>query len=61
MESRRDEEFYSRDRPVHPALPEDRPRGAKPKAPVKHRGPWLTAALVIGVIPLIVVGIALLP
>ncbi|WP_406456623.1 hypothetical protein OH768_23470 [Streptomyces sp. NBC_01622] len=53
--------LYSRDRPAHPTLPEDRPREGKPKAPVKHRSPWLVAAFVIGVIVLIVVGIALFP
>ena len=61
IDNQRDEELYSRDRPPHPTLPEDRPRGAKPKAPVKHRSPWLVAAFVIGVIALIVIGIALFP
>jgi hypothetical protein len=61
MGNRRDEELYSRDRPAHPALPEDRPRGGEPKAAVKHRSPWLVATFVIVVIALIVVGIALFP
>jgi hypothetical protein len=61
MDNRQDEELYSRDRPPHPTLPEDRPRGAKPKAPVKHRSPLLVAVFVIGVLVLIVIGIALFP
>ncbi|MFD4557908.1 hypothetical protein ACFWP5_26950 [Streptomyces sp. NPDC058469] len=61
MENRHDEDLYTRDRPTHPTLPEDRPRGAQPKASVSHRGPWLTAGLIIGVILLIFIGIALFP
>ncbi|MFG2373135.1 hypothetical protein ACGFY9_16850 [Streptomyces sp. NPDC048504] len=61
MDNQRDEELYSRDRPAHPTLPEDRPRGGEPKAPVKHRSPWLVAVFVIGVIALIVIGVALFP
>ena len=64
MDSRRDEELYSRDRPTRPTLPEDRPRGAKPEAPMKYRSPWPVAAFVLGVIGVIapiVIGIALFP
>jgi hypothetical protein len=57
----RDDEFYARDRPAHPTLPEDRPRGGKDKASMKHRGPWAMAALIAFVILLILVGIALFP
>ncbi len=46
---------------ARPALPEDRPRGAKPKAPMKHRSPWMITAFVIGVMALIFNGIALFP
>lgn len=56
-----DEQFYSADRPEHPVLPEDRPRGGGPAAPVKHRGTWATVAMVAGIILLILAGIALFP
>jgi hypothetical protein len=58
---RRDEEFYMRDRPAHPTLEEDRPRGDKPKAPAKHRGSWSTVAIIVVVVLLVVLGIALFP
>ncbi|MFJ5534803.1 hypothetical protein [Streptomyces sp. NPDC093261] len=61
MADHRDEEFYQRDRPAHPKLEEDRPRGAKPKEPAKHRGPWLTVAIVVTVVVLVVLGITLFP
>ncbi|WP_055489510.1 hypothetical protein [Streptomyces sp. TP-A0356] len=57
----RDEEFYTRDRPAHPTLAEDRPRGTAPKAPAKHRGPWVTVAIVAVLVLLVVLGIALFP
>jgi hypothetical protein len=56
-----DDEFYGGDRPAHPVLPEDRPRGGGPTATVKHRGTWATVALVTGIVLLILVGIALFP
>jgi hypothetical protein len=56
-----DEEFYGSDRPEHAVLPEDRPRGGGDTSPVKHRGTWATVALVVGIILLILVGIALFP
>jgi hypothetical protein len=56
-----DEEFYASGRPADAVLPEDRPRGGGPATPLKHRGPWATAALVVGIILLILVGIALFP
>ena len=60
-EQRHDEEFYRSDRPAHPTLEEDRPRGGKPKAPAKHRGPWVTVGNVVLVVVLVVLGIALFP
>ncbi|MEU6097170.1 hypothetical protein [Streptomyces sp. NPDC047079] len=60
-EQRHDEEFYRSDRPARPALEEDRPRGGKPKAPAKHRGPWAIVAIVALVVVLVVLGIALFP
>jgi hypothetical protein len=56
-----DAEFYASDRPTHPVLPEDRPRGGGPTTAVKHRGTWATVALVAGIVLLILVGIALFP
>ncbi|GAA3815994.1 hypothetical protein [Streptomyces chiangmaiensis] len=56
-----DEQFYRSDRPAMPVLPEDRPRGGRPGAPVRHRGTWATVAMVAGIILLILVGIALFP
>ncbi|MFI6488720.1 hypothetical protein [Streptomyces sp. NPDC050564] len=56
-----DEEFYASGRPAHPTLPEDRPRGGGGTAPVKHRGTWATVALVVGIVLLVLVGIALFP
>ncbi|WP_405774259.1 hypothetical protein [Streptomyces sp. NBC_00859] len=56
-----DKEFYARDRPAHPVLPEDRPRGGGPRAPLKHRGAWTGAAMIVGIIVLIMVGVALFP
>ncbi|MHC3467553.1 hypothetical protein ACYF6T_02450 [Streptomyces sp. 7R007] len=56
-----DEQFYASDRPAHPELPEDRPRGGGPTRPVKHRGPWATVVLIACIILLILVGIALFP
>ncbi|WP_327293984.1 MULTISPECIES: hypothetical protein [unclassified Streptomyces] len=56
-----EDEFYSRDRPEHPVLPEDRPRGGQPKQPLQHRGPWTVAAIIVAVIVLIIVGVALFP
>ncbi|MEV8565304.1 hypothetical protein AB0436_06900 [Streptomyces sp. NPDC051322] len=61
MNSENDDEFYARDRPEHPELPEDRPRGGQPREPVPHRGSWTVAAIVIGVIVVIIVGVALFP
>ncbi|MFJ9762058.1 hypothetical protein [Streptomyces sp. NPDC101149] len=60
-DDRREEAFYERDRPERPTLKEDRPRGGKPKAPAKHRGPWFAVAVVAVVILLIILGIALFP
>jgi len=56
-----DDEFYASDRPAHPVLPEDRPRGGGPATPLKHRGTWGTVGLVAGIILLILVGIMLFP
>ncbi|MFI6401897.1 hypothetical protein [Streptomyces sp. NPDC050548] len=56
-----DDQFYASDRPAHPVLPEDRPRGGGPAATVRHRGTWATVALVAGIVLLILVGIALFP
>ncbi|MFF6986352.1 hypothetical protein [Streptomyces sp. NPDC010273] len=56
-----DDEFYASDRPADRELPEDRPRGGGSSTVVKHRGTWATAALVAGVVLLILVGIALFP
>ncbi|MFI6935732.1 hypothetical protein [Streptomyces sp. NPDC050287] len=56
-----DEQFYASDRPADPVLPEDRPRGGGPVTPLRHRGPWATAAFVVGIVLLVLVGIALFP
>jgi hypothetical protein len=56
-----DEQFYASDRPEDPALPEDRPRGGGPSAPIRHRGKWGTVLLVVCIVLLIAAGIALFP
>ena len=56
-----DADFYASDRPAHPVLPEDRPRGGGPATPLRHRGTWETVGLVVAVILVIMVGIALFP
>lgn len=56
-----DEQFYTGDRPAHPVLPEDRPRGGGPAKPMHHRGPWATVAMVVVICLLILCGIALFP
>ncbi|MEU9365097.1 hypothetical protein AB0D78_03790 [Streptomyces avermitilis] len=56
-----DADFYASDRPAHPLLPEDRPRGGGPATPLRHRGTWETVAIVAAVILVIMVGIALFP
>ncbi|MER6629062.1 hypothetical protein ABT301_12565 [Streptomyces sp. NPDC000987] len=56
-----DQEFYASDRPEHPVLPEDRPRGGGPARPIRHRGPWATAALIAFIVLVILLGIALFP
>ncbi|MFF4961133.1 hypothetical protein [Streptomyces sp. NPDC001222] len=61
VDHRRDEEFYQRDRPAHPTMEEDRPRGGRRKAPAQHRGAMFTVAIVVVVIVLVVLGIALFP
>ncbi|MER6013918.1 hypothetical protein [Streptomyces bluensis] len=56
-----DEEFYARDRPDNPELPEDRPRGGGPTHAVRHPWTWGTILLVACIILLVLVGIALFP
>jgi hypothetical protein len=56
-----DEQFYASDRPAGSAIPEDRPRGGAPAEPVKNRGPWAMAGLIVGICLLILLGIALFP
>lgn len=58
---RSDDQFYASDRPENPAMPEDRPRGGRTPAPVRHRGTWATVALVVGIVLLVLIGIALFP
>ncbi|MEV7424757.1 MULTISPECIES: hypothetical protein [unclassified Streptomyces] len=53
--------FYAHDRPPHPTLPEDRPRGGGPKTPLAHSGRWTTLAIVLVVLLIVVVGIAMFP
>jgi hypothetical protein len=57
----REDEFYARDRPPNPELPEDRPRGGGRREPLQHRGAWTVAAAIITVFLVIVVGVALFP
>ncbi|MEW2544248.1 hypothetical protein AB0910_00475 [Streptomyces sp. NPDC047002] len=54
------DDFYSHDRPQHPTLPEDRPRGG-PAEPAKGRKGWGLVAVVVVVVVLVVLGIALFP
>ncbi|MEV7086305.1 hypothetical protein AB0O07_10455 [Streptomyces sp. NPDC093085] len=54
-------EFYASDRPAHPELPEDRPRGGGPKEPLVHPGTWAMIAIVAIVVVVIGVGIVLFP
>ncbi|GAA3784711.1 hypothetical protein ACFS5L_07345 [Streptomyces phyllanthi] len=56
-----DEEFYASDRPAHPVLPEDRPRGGGPTDPLKH--PWTVGTMLFVAFVFLVIfgGIALFP
>jgi hypothetical protein len=56
-----DERFYASDRPQRCVLPEDRPRGGGPAAPVKHRGTWATVLMIAAIVLLVLAGIALFP
>jgi hypothetical protein len=56
-----DTDFYAHDRPEHPILPEDRPRGGGPTAPAVHGRLWIACAIVIAIIMLPLAGIALFP
>lgn len=55
-----DEEFYASDRPAHPALPEDRPRGG-PSDPLKHPWTWGSVAFVTFWVLIVLMGIMLFP
>ncbi|MFJ8000325.1 hypothetical protein ACIQ7D_24850 [Streptomyces sp. NPDC096310] len=54
-------EFYASDRPPHPKLPEDRPRGGGPKEPLVHPGAWSLMAIVAIIVLVVAVGIVLFP
>ena len=56
-----DSDFYAHDRPEHPRLPEDRPRGGGPRAPVAHSGLWIACAIVIAIFVVALAGIVLFP
>jgi hypothetical protein len=56
-----DEQFYASDRPEHPELAEDRPRGGSVGESVKHRTTWGTVALIAFIVLLVITGIALFP
>lgn len=57
-----DDDFYSRDRPENPQLPEDRPRGGGPKGPPPvHSTAWKVMAAIISVFVIILAGIVLFP
>ncbi|MCX4551436.1 hypothetical protein [Streptomyces sp. NBC_01500] len=55
------DDFYSRDRSPNATMPEDRPRGGGPRAPLKHRGPLAVVLMTAAIILLIIVGVALFP
>jgi hypothetical protein len=56
-----DDDFYRRDRPANPSLPEDRPRGGQ-GGPPPRRLPLLVLILVIvAIIVVIAFGIMLFP
>jgi hypothetical protein len=54
------DDFYTHDRPAHPSLAEDRPRGG-PARPAKGGKGWGAIAIVVVIVVLVVVGIALFP
>ncbi|MFF5568326.1 hypothetical protein ACFY7Z_27695 [Streptomyces sp. NPDC012623] len=56
-----DSDFYAHDRPPHPTLPEDRPRGGGPKAPLAHSRSWTTMMIVLVILVVVIVGIAMFP
>lgn len=56
-----DEQFYGRDRPERPQIPEDRPRGGGAAQVARHRGTWATVGLVAAIVLLVLIGIALFP
>ncbi|MFI5754801.1 hypothetical protein [Streptomyces sp. NPDC051569] len=57
-----DSEFYMRDRPANPRLPEDRPRGSVPgSAAPEHHRVWTGSYVILAIIVVVAVGIALFP
>jgi len=54
------DDFYTHDRPDHPTIPDDRPRGGTAK-PAKGGKGWGAIAIIVVVVVLVVVGIALFP
>lgn len=55
-----DEQFYASDRPPHPVLPEDRPRGG-PIERIRHPWTWGVLGLIVSLFTLLFMGIALFP
>lgn len=55
-----DDNFYRHDRPSHPGMHEDRPRGGA-GGRVSHGGTWSAIGVVVAVLVLVAVGIALFP
>ncbi|MFE7135152.1 hypothetical protein ACFVIM_30275 [Streptomyces sp. NPDC057638] len=57
-----DDDFYKRDRPPNPVLPEDRPRGGAPGAPVlAHRPGRMAFVIIVAIVVVIIFGIMLFP
>ncbi|WP_169922644.1 hypothetical protein [Streptomyces lushanensis] len=56
-----DTDFYTRDRPDNPELPEDRPRGRSESYVPEHHRIRTTTLLLIAFVVLVLVGILLFP
>lgn len=56
-----DNDFYTRDRPEHARLPEDRPRGGTGGQPAAHRGTWTIVLIILAIIVVAAFGIMFFP
>ncbi|MFF4083578.1 hypothetical protein ACIO87_09170 [Streptomyces sp. NPDC087218] len=56
-----DSDFYRRDRPENPELPEDRPRGGGPEDPSRrHRSPWIWIIVLVIIVLVVAIVVPLI-